>query len=481
MSDAKKDIPPKEPVLEKILVVDDNSVICSQLKWGLAEEYTVFTAGSVQDALRLFQEHRPRVVVLDLGLPPHENTAVEGFRCLGEMLGLNPSAKIIMLTGNDERKNALMSIRLGAYDFYPKPPSLSELKIIISRALHLANIEEQNRQLQKAVERTATDSWGIIGQCPEIQKVFANIRKVASTNVPVFIGGESGTGKELVARALHDASNRKQSPFVAINCGAIPEHLLESEFFGHEKGAFTGAHTMVQGKFQQAHNGTLFLDEIGELPTNLQVKLLRFLQEGVLQRVGGRENISIDTRLICATNIDINQAIRDGRFREDLFYRVGVIVINLPPLRERGEDILLLANYYLRIFSEEHNIKGQRFNSSALAFLKGHQWPGNVRELRNRVQRAVIMSESKVIEAADLGAEAHVQETPEEGPAQAMMMPSGRTLREVKDQVELELISAELERHNGSIAKTAEVLGVSRPTLYGLLKKHNLFCQSTNG
>lgn len=460
----------KERLLEKILVVDDNPVICTQLKWGLADEYTVFQAGDANQGLALFKEHNPRVVILDLGLPPHENTEVEGFRCLGEMLNLNPAAKIIMLTGNDERQNALRAIRMGAYDFYPKPPSLNELKVIISRAIHLANIEEQNRQLQRSVELTSGDSWGMIGQCSEMQKVFANIRKVAATNVPIFIGGESGTGKELVARALHDASGRKSCPFVAVNCGAIPENLLESEFFGHEKGAFTGAHTTVQGKLQQAHNGTLFLDEIGELPLNLQVKLLRFLQEGVLQRVGGRENIAVDTRTVCATNIDISTAIREGRFREDLFYRVGVIVIDLPALRERGDDVMLLANFYMRLFSEEYKKRVRRFSASALSFLKQHSWPGNVRELRNRVQRAVIMCDGKAIEAADLG----IEQEPLELNAAAAVPAGGRTLREARDQVERQLIIEEMERHEGNIMKTAEVLGVSRPTLYGLLKKHSL-------
>ncbi len=462
----------KERLLEKILVVDDNPVICTQLKWGLADEYTVFQAGDGTEGLALFKEQNPRVVILDLGLPPHENSEVEGFRCLGEMLNMNPAAKIIMLTGNDERQNALRAIRMGAYDFYPKPPSLNELKVIISRAIHLANIEEQNRQLQRSVELTSGDSWGMIGQCPEMQKVFANIRKVATTNVPIFIGGESGTGKELVARALHDASSRKSSPFIAVNCGAIPENLLESEFFGHEKGAFTGAHTTVQGKFQQAHKGTLFLDEIGELPLNLQVKLLRYLQEGVLQRVGGRENIAVDARTICATNIDIKASIREGRFREDLFYRIGVIMIDLPALRDRGEDVMLLANFYLRLFSEEYKKRVRRFSTSALSFLKTHPWPGNVRELRNRIQRAVIMCDSKAIETADLGCE---PEPLELSMSDAIQPGSGaRTLREARDQVERQLIIEEMERYEGNIMKTAEVLGVSRPTLYGLLKKHGL-------
>ncbi len=465
-------IPAEGPLQEKILIVDDNAVICSQLKWGLAAEYAAVTAGDANEAISLFKEYRTRVVILDLGLPPHANSEVEGFRCLGEILSLSPATKVIMLTGNDERANALKAIRLGAYDFYPKPPSLSELKIIISRALHLANIEEQNRQLQRSIELTAGDSWGMIGQCPEMQKIFSNIRKVASTNVPVFIGGESGTGKELVARALHMAGSRKNGAFVAINCGAIPENLLESEFFGHERGAFTGAHTTVQGKFQQAHNGSLFLDEIGELPVNLQVKLLRFLQEGVLQRVGGRENIAVDTRPICASNIDIGAAIKEGRFREDLFYRIGVIVIDLPPLRNRGEDIMLLANYYLRLFSEEHKMGAQRFSPSALAFLKGHSWPGNVRELRNRVQRAVIMCDAKTIDAVDLGGEPDISGI--SAAPHVAFCAGPRTLREAKDSVEYELIAEELKRNDGNIVKTAETLGVSRPTLYSLLKKHDL-------
>ncbi len=464
---------PKERLLEKILIVDDNMVICTQLKWGLADEYTVFQAGDANEALELFKEHNPRVVVLDLGLPPYENTEVEGFRCLGEMLQMNPAAKIIMLTGNDERHNALKAISMGAYDFYPKPPCLNELKVIISRAIHLANIEEQNRQLQRSIEITSGDSWGMIGQCVEMQKVFANIKKVASTNVPIFIAGESGTGKELVARALHDASSRNKKEFVAVNCGAIPENLLESELFGHEKGAFTGAHATVQGKFQQADKGTLFLDEIAELPLNLQVKLLRVLQEGVLQRVGGRENIAIDTRTVCATNIDINAAVKEGRFREDLFYRVGVIVISLPPLRERGDDVILLANFYLKLFSEEYNKRVRRFSASSLAFLKLHPWPGNVRELRNRIQRAVIMCESRAIEAVDLGCE---QLPLELFPPSELNMNNGTgtTLREAKDQLERDMIVAEMEQQDGNIMKTAEILGVSRPTLYGLLKKHGL-------
>ena len=285
--------------------------------------------------------------------------------------------------------------------------------------------------------------------------------------MPIFITGENGTGKELVAQAIHESGLRKGGPFIPINCGAIPENLLESELFGHEKGSFTGAHSMVQGKLQYANKGTLFLDEIGELPVNLQVKLLRFLQEGVIQRVGGRQDIQIDTRTVCATNMDIAQAIKEGKFREDLFYRVSVISINLPPLRERGDDILLLANYFLRIFNDEYRKKIRRFSAAAVNFIKSYQWPGNVRELRNRVQRAIIMSESSALEPADLGCESEM-------PAVADNSRQAISLREARDRLELEMIAAAIDRQKGSIVKAAEVLGVSRPTLYDLMKKHNL-------
>jgi two-component system NtrC family response regulator len=301
----------------KLLIVDDNYDIRQQLKWGLGEDYSVLLAGDVNEGIGLFKKNQPRVVILDLGLPPHEDSSIEGFRGLAELLELDPYVKVIMLTGNSERENALKAMQLGAYDFFQKPPVLSELKVIISRAFHLANLEEQNRSLQRAIEKKSMESGGMIGQCPEMLSIFSTIKKVAPSDVPIFITGENGTGKELVAQALHEAGLRKNGPFIPINCGAIPENLLESELFGHEKGSFTGAHATVQGKLQYAHKGTLFLDEIGELPVNLQVKLLRFLQEGVIQRVGGRLDIPIDTRTVCATNVDIVRAIKEGKFRED--------------------------------------------------------------------------------------------------------------------------------------------------------------------
>jgi len=453
--------------MEKILIVDDNSDIRQQLKWGLSEDYTVLLAGDVNEGLGLFKKNQPRVVILDLGLPPHEDTSVEGFRGLAELLDRDPYVKVIMLTGNSERDNALKAMQLGAYDFFPKPPVLSELKVVINRAFHLANLEEQNRSLQRTLENKSCESGGMIGQCPEMLSIFSTIKKVAPSDVPILITGENGTGKELVALALHEAGLRKNGPFIPINCGAIPDNLLESELFGHEKGAFTGAHAAVQGKLQYAHKGTLFLDEIGELPVNLQVKLLRFLQEGVIQRVGGRLDIPVDTRTVCATNVDIARAIKEGKFREDLYYRISVISINLPPLRERGDDILLLANYFLRIFNEEYHKRARRFSSAAVNFLKGYEWPGNVRELRNRVQRAIIMSDAAALEPSDLGCEMELPDITEKS------VP-GIGLREARDRVEREMIAAAIDRQNGNIVKAAEVLGVSRPTLYDLMKKHRL-------
>jgi len=453
--------------VEKLLIVDDNMDIRQQLKWGLSQEYSILQAGDVQEALAIFKKHHPLVVILDLGLPPHADTSEEGFRCLGAMLDHDPNVKIIMMTGNNERENALRAIQMGAYDFYPKPPVLSELMVIISRAFHLANLEEQNRTLQTSLELKTPESGDMIGHCPEMITIFSTIRKVATTDVPILITGESGTGKELVARAIHNASLRKNGPFIPINCGAIPENLLESELFGHEKGSFTGAHSTVQGKIQYANKGSLFLDEIGELPVSLQVKLLRFLQEGYIQRVGGREDIKIDTRTICATNVDIAKAISDGRFREDLYYRVGVINISLPPLRERGEDILFLSQHFLNLFNSEHNKKVRRFSSAAISFLKSYNWPGNVRELRNKIQRAIIMSDATAIEPADLGGE---PEAPPSQPATASIT----TLREARDRAEQQIILAALENQQGNILKTAENLGISRPTLYDLMKKHGL-------
>lgn len=457
--------------MEKILIVDDSEEIRNQLKWGLGKEYAVLLAGDGKEAIFLFKKHNPKVVTLDLGLPPYENGTEEGFRCLDEIQKHLPIAKVIVITGNEERENALKAVQMGAYDFYQKPIDLKELKVIIHRAFHLYNIESENRKLQLALVKNTPALHGMIGQCTEMLEIFSTIRKVASSDVPILIIGESGTGKELVARAIHSMSLRKDAPFIPINCSAIPENLLESELFGFEKGAFTGAHAQVQGKVEFAHNGTLFLDEIGELPTNLQVKLLRFLQEKTIQRVGGRQNISVNTRIVAATNIDISKSIQEGRFREDLYYRISVITINLPPLLKRGDDILLLANFFLNKFREEFGKKIKGFSPSSIEIIGSYDWPGNVRELENKVQRAVIMSESPMLEPHNLG----FTEKPGE---KSFMALKHTNLKDARDWVEKQMLISAIEKHKGNATKAAEELGVSRPTLYDLFKKHGLYAPS---
>ncbi|AJE03463.1 PEP-CTERM-box response regulator transcription factor [Geobacter pickeringii] len=453
--------------MDKLLIVDDNEDIRKQLKWGIGKEYSLIMAGDAHEALELFRKQRPQVVTLDLGLPPQEDTSEEGFRCLGEMLRIAPDVKVIVITGNDGRENAVRAVQMGAYDFYQKPIDLNELKVIVKRAFHLQTLEDENRRLQTALEGSESDIKGIIGQCQEMQLVFTTIRKVAASDISVLVFGESGTGKELVARAIHVMSLRRNGPFIPINCGAIPENLLESELFGHEKGAFTGAHTRIQGKVEYAHKGTLFLDEIGELPLNLQVKLLRFLQEKVIQRVGGRENIPVDARIVAATNIDIARALEEGKFREDLYYRIGVVTITLPPLRKRGDDLMLLANLFLKRFVNDFKKKVKGFSPAAREFMETYSWPGNVRELENKVQRAVLMTSSSVIEPDDLGFT--------ERPAGARAASAdATTLREARDRVEREMIQGAVMNNKGNIAKAAEELGISRPTLYDLLKKHGV-------
>ncbi|MDD2336919.1 MAG: PEP-CTERM-box response regulator transcription factor [Geobacteraceae bacterium] len=453
--------------MEKLLIIDDRDDIRKQLKWGLAKDYDLTLAADADEALAIFRKHRPKVVTLDLGLPPDEDGTSEGFRCLEEILRMEPATKVIVVTGNDERESALRAVRTGAYDFYRKPIELGELKVVIRRAFHIRHIEDENRRLQNFVEEKTTGIGGIVGQCPQMEQMFTTIRKVATSDVPVFVTGESGTGKELVARAVHSLSLRKNRPFIPINCGAIPENLLEPELFGHEKGAFTGAHARNQGKVEFAHSGTLFLDEIGELPASLQVKLLRFLQEKVIQRVGGREDIVVDARVVSATNVDIEKAIQEGIFREDLYYRTAFITIHLPPLRERGEDVLLLANLFLRRFSEGIHRKIKGFGPEALSMLRSYEWPGNVRELENRVQRAVLMADSPFLQPSDLGFDRKV-------PVSLAPLESGVSLKVARDRVERELIGTVLSEQGGNIAKASEILGVSRPTLYDLMKKHGM-------
>ncbi|GAB4388023.1 MAG: PEP-CTERM-box response regulator transcription factor [Thermodesulfovibrionales bacterium] len=460
--------------MENLLVIDDNEEIRTQLKWGLGKDYSVHLAEDAGKGLSLFGKLRPKAVVLDLGLPPHEDSTEEGFRFLEAALRERPHTKVVVVTGDEQRESALKAVGMGAYDYYQKPVDLKELKVIIQRAFHLYNIEEENRKLQGALRRSS-ELEGMMGQCPAMLEVFSTIRKIASSDASVLVSGESGTGKELVARAIHSMSLRKDGPFMPINCGAIPENLLESELFGHEKGAFTGAHAQVQGKVEFAHGGTLFLDEIGELPASLQVKLLRFLQEKTIQRVGGRENIHVDARIVAATNADISKAIGEGKFREDLYYRIGVITMFLPPLRKRGGDITLLSNVFLKKFSDEFGKKIKGFSGSSVEFLESYDWPGNVRELENRVQRAVIMAESSFIEPRDLA----FSETP--GATLRRLPELGITLKEARERLEREMLSHAIGKHGGNMAKAAEDLGISRPTLYDLTRKHGLNVKSTAG
>jgi two-component system NtrC family response regulator len=431
------------------------------MQWALAQDYEVSVAGERQSALKVLKREHPAVVLLDLGLPPHPDGVEEGLQALSDILQEDVLAKVIVVTGRQERQHALTAIERGAYDFFRKPVQLDELRVIIRRALYVYQLEQESRALQQQLQQEAFE--GMLGTSSQMQDIFATIRRVATTDVPVVIGGDSGTGKELVARAIHRRSARQDGPFVAINCGAIPDHLLESELFGHEKGAFTGAHTQRQGRFELAQGGTLFLDEIGELSLPLQVKLLRFLQEHQIERLGGRRPIDVDTRVLAATNIDLKHAINKGAFREDLYYRLGVVHLHLPPLRNRGEDVVLLARALLKRFAAQMQTGVGDFDKRALLAMQAYSWPGNVRELENRLQRALIMANGPQVTPEDL-----------ELPAADVQQGPPRTLREARETVEKELIVQALARNDGNITRTAAELDVSRPTLHDMLKKYNI-------
>jgi two-component system NtrC family response regulator len=467
--------------MESILIVDDDNGIRKQLKWGLETDYKVLLAEDGRKALELFKQHEPKVVSLDLGLPPDADGASEGLRVLEEVLAAGKNTKVIVVSGNEDRSNALAAVGLGAYDFCQKPIELDTLKIILQRAFHLAELEAENRRLQESRAGGKASMEGLFGQCPQMEEIFSIIRKVGSIDVPILILGESGTGKELVARAIHENSLRKKGPFIPINCGAIPENLLEAELFGHEKGSFTGAQARVQGKVEYAHGGTLFLDEIGDMPLLLQVKLLRFLQEKVIQRVGGREDIEVDARIVAATNIDIEEAIKNGNFREDLYYRIGVVTAKLPTLRERGDDIAMLANLFMRRFAHEYKRRVKCFSVASLRVLNTYEWPGNIRELENRIKRAVVMSETQTIDPQDLGFAAKNMSEDQDKTICYGVDVSGMKLKEARSVVEKGLLAEALEASQGNIMKAAEVLGVSRPTLYDLMKKHNFTVEYPGG
>lgn len=454
--------------MEKLLIVEDSEEIRAKLKLGFESDYSVLLASSAAEARTLFLKYRPKVVVLDLGFPPEESGAEEGFRCLEQMLANNHYTKIIIVTGSGDTGSAIRAVQSGAYDYLRKPVEQSELKVIVKRAFHLQRLEEENRKLRLVLDKKSGALTGIVGQCPPMLEVLSMIRKVATSDVAVLIQGESGTGKELVARAVHAASPRSRGDFIAINCSAIPESLLESELFGHERGAFTGAHAQVCGKLEYAHGGTLFLDEIGELSSALQVKLLRYLQDKKLQRVGGREEIAVDSRLVAATNRTMSEEIMNGRFREDLYYRIGVVTIHLPPLRERREDIAVLGALFLMRFADQFRKRIKGFSASALEMMESYSWPGNVRELENKIQRAVILAEGPLVEPHDLGFSPRPAAT-------ALPLPATVTLKAARDKIERQLVIQAMDRHKGNIAQAAEDLGISRPTFYDIMKKHGLF------
>lgn len=444
----------------KLLIVDDDDEIRTQMKWALSAEYEIILAEDRAAGMNAFRAHKPAVALLDLGLPPRPGDTEEGFALLSEVMAADKMTKAVVITGQNEREHALRAVSGGAYDFLCKPVNMDELKIVLKRCFYVAQLERENRDLQLALGGSAFE--GMLGTSAKTQELFSAIRKVATTDAPVLLLGESGTGKEKAALAIHVRSARRNGPFVAINCGAIPDTLLESELFGHEKGAFTGAHVQRKGRVENASGGTLFLDEIGELPLPLQVKLLRVLQEQRITRIGGREEIEIDARILAATNSDLKAAISQGKFREDLFYRLAVVAITLPPLRERGDDVRLLAQEFLQRFAAENKKDGLVFQPEALRALNRHVWPGNIRELENRVKRAVIMTDGKRISAEDLEL------------TQALDSERVTTLKEARENLEREMILSVLQRHSGKITAAAQELGVSRPTLYELMGKLNI-------
>jgi two-component system, NtrC family, response regulator len=442
----------------KLLIIDDDEEIRAQMKWALAKDYQVSLAGNRAEALEKFRAERPASVLLDLGLPPSPGSPEEGLAALSEFLALDRLAKIIVITGQNEKEIALRAIGAGAYDFLCKPVEMDELHFLLKRCFHVFQLEKEFAELQS---HRGDDSFeGILGSSARMRPVFDLIRKVATTDAPVLVLGESGTGKEMVARAIHNRSARHDSPFVAINCGAIPENLLESELFGHERGAFTGAHIQREGRIEAANGGTLFLDEIAEMPPTLQVKLLRFLQEQTIERVGGRQEIRVNARVIAATNADLKKNMTSGAFREDLFYRLAVVQILLPPLREREADILLLAKFFLQRFAADADKASLAFDADALRALNRHSWPGNVRELENCVRRAVIMADGRRVTAHDLELSSDGIETN-----------GALTLKDARETVERQMIRRALQKHSGKIAPAATELGLSRPTLYELMEK----------
>ena len=441
-----------------LLIVEDDPALQKQMRWAF-DAFDTVVADDRESAIAQLRRHEPAVVTMDLGLPPEPDDVGEGFRLLGEMLDLAPDTKVIVLTGQHDRENAVRAVGMGAYDFFAKPFEPELLSLTIERAFRLHDLQAENQRLQ-AARGSALD--GLLTRDPAMLKVCRTIEKVAPANVTVALLGESGTGKEVLARGLHALSPQSSGRFVAINCAAIPENLLESELFGYEKGAFTGAVKQTLGKIELAHKGTLFLDEIGDLPMSLQAKLLRFLQERVIERIGGRDGIPVEVRVVCATHRDLKARIAEGLFREDLYYRLAEIVIDIPPLRAREGDAALLAHAFVQRYAGENRRGSMQLTDDALDAIAGHGWPGNVRELENCLKRAVIMADGNRITADDLGLEA--------------VEPDAEffNLRRVRDEAERQAVLRVLARTNGTIARAAEILGISRPSLYDLMNRFGL-------
>ena len=448
----------KTKTLPKLLIIEDDLGLQRQLRWAY-EGYDVIVASDRTSAIDAVRAEEPAVVTLDLGLPPDPDGVTEGFATLAEILALKPDTKVIVASGHGARESARQAIADGAWDFYQKPIDIDALGLIVARAFHVHALEAENRRLAERASGTALG--GMITAAPEMLKVTRTIERVAGADVSVMLLGASGTGKELLARGLHETSRRARGNFVAINCAAIPETLLESELFGHEKGAFTGAIKTTEGKIEQASGGTLFLDEFGDVPVPLQVKLLRFLQERVIERIGGRKPIVVDTRIVCATHRDIDAMVADGRFREDLYYRLAEIVVRIPSLAERSGDASLLASHFLKTYAKTMHSAVTGLAPDARAAIDAWGWPGNVRELENRMKRAVIMAEGKLVTAADLDLAEGAEEVP-------------LNLRAAREGADRKTIRQALARAEGNISNTAKLLGISRPTLYDLLKSYDL-------
>ena len=454
MSDAEQN--------RRLLIVEDDEGMQRQLRWHF-EGWEVLQARDRESALAEVRRSEPAVVLQDLGLPPDAEGVSEGFRCVQDILGLRPHTKIIVVTGHHETQNAMRAISMGACDFYEKPVDTDVLDLIVQRAFHIYQLEEQNRRL-RTTTRSPLD--GVIAADTRMLSVCRMIEKVAPTNVTCLLLGESGTGKEVLARAIHDLSPRADQPFVAINCAAVPETLMESELFGYEKGAFTGANKRTLGKVETANGGTLFLDEIGDMPLTLQAKMLRFLQQRVVDRVGGREEVPVDVRVVCATNKNLQQMVSENSFREDLFYRISEIVVDIPPLRDRHGDKVLLARHLLTQFAKEHNPRVAALGSDAAEAIESYAWPGNIREMQNRIKRAVIMADNRHISREDLGLPQCVEASP-----------MALNLREVRQAAESSAITRALSVSDGNLSNAAKLLGVTRPTLYDLMGRYGMVVQ----